>query len=207
MQPGDSLGERAKGRRDRIEFHLFQRDWIIRSWLVQQVVRAKEAEVERLTSLSHQHTKWSETTCAAHGGDSFVSKLLPGGPQRRGEVVDIGDTSGAHGVIEKGSIEGDASIERVVGSLERQGFGKDVAGDGSWDQGDRGQYGRLWRRWRRLLWRHLRKVEDGVGERVGGSKERELVELFSRYIGRPRSEHAHRSLLGWVSLAAAPRSG
>ena len=34
MQPRDALGESAKGRRDRIEFHLFKRDWIIRSRLV-----------------------------------------------------------------------------------------------------------------------------------------------------------------------------
>jgi hypothetical protein len=50
------------------------------------------------------------TICAAHGWDTFISKLLPRGPQRGREIIDIGDTSGTHDMIEEGGVEGDASI-------------------------------------------------------------------------------------------------
>jgi hypothetical protein len=88
-------------------------------------------------------------------------------------------------LIEEGSIEGDASVQGVVGMLESQRFGKEVPRDGCWDQGDRGENGRFGRWWRRLFGRDWRKVKDGVGESVGGSYAGELVELFRRCIGRP----------------------
>ena len=69
--------------------------------------------------------------------------------------------------------------------LESQCFGKEATRDGRWDQGDRGENGRFGRWWWRLFGRDWRKVKDGMGERVGGSYEGELVELFRRYVGRP----------------------
>jgi hypothetical protein len=48
MDLSDFLREAAEGRRDGVEFYLFESDRIVGSWLVQEVVRAKEAKVKRL---------------------------------------------------------------------------------------------------------------------------------------------------------------
>ena len=131
------------------------------------------------------------TTCSTHGGGTFISKLLPHTPQTEDELIDVADTSRAHDLIEEGNVEGDACIQSVVGTLESQCIGKEVARDGCWDQGDRGKNGRFGRGRRRLLGRDWRKVKDGMGESVGGGQEGELVELFRRDVGWPTSEHAH----------------
>ncbi len=98
MHSSDLLRETAEGCRNGIEFYLLERDPVSRRRLVQQVVRAKDAKVERLVvylAAALSGRVW----CFAHWGYTLVSKLLPRCPKRRGKTIDISDASRAHDLI------------------------------------------------------------------------------------------------------------
>jgi len=98
---------------------------------VERLIRLFVSTKQRI---GHQSTHWRDT---------FISELLPRGPQRGCEIINIGDTARAHDMIEEGNIEGDAGIQSVVSALERQRLGKDVARDGGRDKRNWGMDGRF----------------------------------------------------------------
>jgi hypothetical protein len=69
----------------------------------------KEAELESgKKSIPSAHN--GTGTTLSNALRILTSQRLPCGPQRGCEIIDIGDSSRAHYLIEEGSVEGDASI-------------------------------------------------------------------------------------------------
>lgn len=184
-----ALGQRPKGGGYGVELDLFERNPTrVLPGSVQQIIRPKEAEMQRLPPAGHQPIlqpkKAAEEVSGTDLNDPLFADVLPACPERTYEWICMAHTGdGAHHGIKEAIVHGHSGIEDVVGRLQTLCASKEIA----WKRGReecergvdrrrvRGQRGR-WRGWGRRG-RPGREVCESVGESVGRCMMGEHVEL------------------------------